>query len=91
MLEAWAVGVGGHRSGGIDADGDGFFLGDKLVDFGCGADESGEVDRFEVEAHGAGFGLGDIHEGIEHGEDAVGLFEAVGEGFACRRFTGEIW
>lgn len=77
-----AVGIDGGRAGigKFGSDLDLFFFGDEFVEFDDFPEELAEVHRLEVESHHAGFGLGDVHEGIEDAEDAFGFLDAIGEG-----------
>src|SRR5581483_9623659 len=44
--------------------------------------ETAEVGGLSDQVHGARFGFSDVHDRADHGEDALGFFEAIGEGFA---------
>jgi hypothetical protein len=68
--------------GNLEHNGDALFLGDILVEFDDFAEERGQIDGFTREFHHAGLGFGDIELRVEHGEDAIGFLNGIGEGFA---------
>ena len=69
-------------AGQVGADGDLLLLGDVFVELDDLAGELAEVRRLALELHHAGLGLGDVHEGVEHAEHALGFFDAIGQGLA---------
>ena len=81
--ELEAVAVGGDFAGGVDlgGDGDAFVLRDVVVELDEGVDDGGEGEGFEVELEGAGLDFGDVHDGAEHGVEALGFLDGVGERF----------
>ncbi len=65
-------------------DGDLFFLGHVLVQSDHFVDETAHVGALAVQLHHPGLGFGHIQEGFKHGHDAIGLLDAIGQGFTER-------
>ena len=63
-------------------NGDLLLLGDILIELDHFAGELAEVRRLALELHHAGLGLGDVHQGVEHAEHALGFLEAIGQRLA---------
>ncbi len=58
-----------------------FFIGHDIVKLHNGPDNFGNRHIDDVQSHGAGLRFRNIHQGIEHGQDPLGFFHTVGQGF----------
>src|SRR5205809_3323690 len=66
----------------IGLNGDLFFLRHILIKLYDFAGELAEVHWFAMQLHHSRFGLGDIHERVQHIEHALGFFDTIGQGLA---------
>jgi hypothetical protein len=82
LARANAVDRDRARVGHLERDSDALFFGDILVEFDHFAEERGHIDRFAGQFHHAGLGFGDVEQRVEHGVDAIGFLDAIGEGFS---------